>query len=535
MLARISGCLRRFFAFLRHHIAEALLPAVCVAAIVTLIHEHTHLFDSVDALVFTQIGNRASYQNLFDAKLAAGQPPNIKSPSATVISIDEDSYAGEYGEQTPLDRCQLLNHLHALYDAHPALLVIDIDLSPARWLRDAKQFESVPHCSAQPYVGQMSAECQAQCQTYLYETLKAPRSTTTLLMLPSGLEDVAEGKRSYQYKEWISSMEAAGVRLGEPSIIETLGLVLRISPKTDSIARLACMIMREKHPRWFCERSSEMEPAPWIDPRKYLNNISPLTISQFSEESKLTPNSLWGKAVFFGRAGDEDDMHLTPVGFVYGVEIHAASLLTLSDPLSEKHVLHFTADIFIALLFGIAIHICWRGYFHARFSGGDARQRLQAALYVLLLACIASALLLAAWKFSLYFFAHLGFWASPVQLAIGMLIEGGFTGVIAGAVHASLELTHEQSSRVNGLRDSMKRLDYDVMHLLNTVDDPDRGRARIKARMAKFEAEIAALETNKMVNTKVQYRKAAILLGGYRLLLIVLVAWCLATLFFPDA
>ena len=43
------------------------------------------------------------------------------------------------------------------------------------------------------------------------------------------------------------------------------------------------------------------------------------------------------KAVFFGAAFGEGDTFVTPLGELYGVEIHAAAFLSLLDPLSTNN------------------------------------------------------------------------------------------------------------------------------------------------------------------------------------------------------
>ena len=75
------------------------------------------------------------------------------------------------------------------------------------------------------------------------------------------------------------------------------------------------------------------------------------------------------KAVFFGAAFGEVDTFVTPLGDLYGVEIHAAAFLSLLDPLSaNNHLSEFLADIVFGFLFGFLIASCWEQYFKLRLS-----------------------------------------------------------------------------------------------------------------------------------------------------------------------
>ena len=253
VLDYVSKYFRRSTGFLWRHIAEALLPAICVAAIVTVLHENTPWLDPVDALVFTNISNSASYQKLLAEKSPGDEQRLLLERRATVISIDTDSYTADYGERVPLSRCQLKNHLDAIYGQQPALLVIDLDLSPAKWLQNVAQAEPGMDCSVQDPATKMNAACQARCETELYDLIKRPRPTKTVLMLPFGLTNLAEGRRSERYKNWTCSMDGAGVDIGQPLIRESMGIILRVAPAADALARLACMRMKEAK-SWFCEK-----------------------------------------------------------------------------------------------------------------------------------------------------------------------------------------------------------------------------------------------------------------------------------------
>ena len=119
-----------------------------------------------------------------------------------------------------------------------------------------------------------------------------------------------------------------------------------------------------------------------IDPRKYLSGVVPIAVGSGADlskgiELKLTADQPLGaaanpadfKAVFFGAAFGEGDTFVTPLGELYGVEIHAAAFLSLLDPLStNNHLSELLADIVFGFLFGFLIAYCWERYFKLRLS-----------------------------------------------------------------------------------------------------------------------------------------------------------------------
>jgi hypothetical protein len=190
--------------------------------------------------------------------------------------------------------------------------------------------------------------------------------------------------------------------------------------------------------------------AELIDPRKYLSGVVPVAVGSTADlsqriELKLmadqpsdaTANPANFKAVFFGAAFGEGDTFVTPLGELYGVEIHAAAFLSLLDPLStNNHLSELVADIVFGFLFGFLIAYCWEQYFKLRLSQ-DSDNRLSAPfwLMVLLVAVIIMAILLTF--VSLLLLARFGIWASPIPMAVGMLVESFVSGSVAEGIRTA--------------------------------------------------------------------------------------------------
>jgi hypothetical protein len=147
-----------------------------------------------------------------------------------------------------------------------------------------------------------------------------------------------------------------------------------------------------------------------------------------------TPGGAGFHAVFFGAAYGEGDTFVTPLGDLYGVEIHAASFLSFLDPLSaDNHLAELLADIVFGFVFGFVIAFFWEQYFRLRLSD-DSDRRLIAPVVLgglgIAVALVAFVLTIVSWLL----LARFGIWSSPIPMAIGMLIESFVSGSVAQGI-----------------------------------------------------------------------------------------------------
>ncbi|NJO13095.1 MAG: hypothetical protein HC872_06100 [Gammaproteobacteria bacterium] len=134
--------------------------------------------------------------------------------------------------------------------------------------------------------------------------------------------------------------------------------------------------------------------------------------------------------IFFGAGYGAGDVFLTPLGELYGVEVHAAAYL--SDGLSHNRLIDFVLDLFIAFSFGFVIASFWGKYFAHRFSY-DAYVRQSAPLSIILLILTVAAMVVAFVIASLFMLVYFGIWLSPIPLAIGMIIDSFVSGSVERA------------------------------------------------------------------------------------------------------
>ena len=388
---------------------------VAVTAIVTIGH-HFHGLDPVDTYAFLVISH------------FLGSPPaGETSRKVVVASIDPVAHERDYHERSPLDRCVLHRHLKTVYETEPrpSLVVVDLDLSPA------------------PVAG--ASEGESSCEEALYG-LVADRTrarTNTVLMDPFEAS-TEEGRQ--RAKLWKARMVDAGVRFGHALVPSDWGLAVRHHCDGRSLAVVA--YLAEPRPARSPRRSnclSEGHAKSFIDPRHYLAGIAVIPLASASFDARIAdamknippPKDDPRRVVFFGGGWGESDTYLTPVGELYGVEVHAAAYLSLDDPpRAVSHLASATLDLLIASVVGLVFSRCWRGYFAAAFARSRTRRECAVGYLVGLGALVGGfslGLAVGAW-----WLLSRGLWLSPIAIVVGMLIHA-FVESLQEAVAAARE------------------------------------------------------------------------------------------------
>ncbi|MGF6693326.1 TRAP-type C4-dicarboxylate transport system permease small subunit [Metapseudomonas resinovorans] len=424
--------LTHFFRHLLHHLPGALI----VSSLVAIGHLQFHLLDAVDGYAFITIGNLSAVSTSANRTL---------EPKVAVVRIDQQSHEQHYRERSPLNRCELMKDLGDIYNGRkpPKLVVIDLDLSPSPLLREARA--SLPTDSGQ--VGALAAGGnEAACEEALYRLLeRCEGHTRTVLMEPFDVRDPNAREETLKWKE---RMANATVAFGEASLPISFGLVTKVDCKADGLAAVAFQQYSPKQ-AVNCVGDEHSTQRFLINPRQYFTGL------RASDTADLPSRSPWIQdqpevkfrelayelpVVFFGGGYGEGDTYLTPLGTMYGVEVHAAAYMSLVEPASDfNHFLGFILELLLALTFGMFISWSWRKYFHLRFSE-ESTDRQSAPYLVVLLSFALLVLVVLATVVSLYLLGNSDYWLSPIPIAFGMFIESYFTG----AVHQAVEAGHTQ-------------------------------------------------------------------------------------------
>ena len=395
-----------------------------VAAVVHYFHHDLHLLDAVDGYAFLAIGN-----------LTAGsisQQPG-KDPRVAVILIDQKSNEDYYAGRSPLDRCQLTNDLTAIYKlpGPPKLLVIDLDLSPV-----------LPELEGD--AGAIARNQQAAlCDKRLLKLLMQRRATDTVLMAPFKMLnlDARDSIATWRYTLGNSVTFAQ-----TPTINIRFGLVNDIECKPDAIAATAYRRYSAKNgDKDNCLRHPASGEPLIINPGHYVSRLLPVSLSELptrhgpsENRTKPVADALRQPVIFLGTSFGDDDTFLTPLGTMYGVEVHAAAFTSLLYPTIVDDVLAFFLDVGIALASGGSIALTWHRYFKFRFSSSALERQLAPWLLLLLVAFQIGALILITGG-SYMMLRYCDIWLSPIPIAVGMLFESFFNSAVSSAVGEGYE------------------------------------------------------------------------------------------------
>ncbi len=437
--------------FAKNYFRSEWYAALLVVAVVTIVHDKFGWLDAIDGYAFVGIGHLSAI------RAEGGASP--EHARAAVVLIDQTTFESRYLERSPLSRCQLLKDLGLIYNQKPNkpdLIAIDLDISPAKWIASEKDSPTVRYLRGK--------KSEVSCEKELYLLIKNnAHQIPTVLMTPFPAATCDQIARVSEWQKW---MVEAGVRFGSAELPITYGLVIKEydDPNTfaDQARKLPAPTLQNENYSGDCiARGPAFDPRKssrkLIDPRQYRRGIDPVLLADpdsaepFAERlSRALAKQAKSHAVFFGAGYGEGDVYLSPLGEVYGVEVHAAAYL--SDRIEKREVLAFAIDVGIGFLFGLFIAICWHRYFAARFSE-DATRRQSAPLSVLTLVGGVVLMALGLGWLSLFVLRSWGIWLSPIPIAVGMLIDSFVSGSVEQAVH---QWGHDRQALIDRLEDACK-------------------------------------------------------------------------------
>lgn len=390
-----SSASRRFW-------CEAIKSAVFVASLVHLLHA-VHVPLEVPAF-----------------SLASNLAFHFSSPSRTVLSkLAIVQINGEYFDQgykgtSPLDRCVLHDDLQKIYQ-DPAIKVIAIDLDLSPTLRE----------------GEHEKECQRQLDALIDSENNAHR---TLLIDPFDMETHRE------YADWMQARQQKGITFGTALLDVEYGMVSHYTLPTSSdkyptspvslgerlAQRLcaepdyqrsnapACAALRQKESSAHVESDSESYPIIYNQLRRLHQQGQSISLP-LAERTALAGVEY----VLVGAGYSKDDEFLTPIGPLYGVQVHAA---IASEPRhTDLEWLGFGIDILLGTGFAWLLALLWNHYFDSKLNQGLGADL--AYLWLTGLGVIYLLLIFVLMTLSVILFSHWGLWISPVPMVIGMALD----------------------------------------------------------------------------------------------------------------
>jgi CHASE2 domain-containing sensor protein len=395
--------------------AHHLFVALFVASVVLLL-EHQRLLGWLDSAML-RISSSASVE----PETARTGPEADAVPH--VVTISNAMFEGAFRERSPLDRNVLAQMIEAVAARSPAVLAIDIDLSPG-------------------WPGEPDAQAQTRLDAVLDRIAAAGR---TRLVLATPLPSQSEGLIAARHA-WMQARCAARIGFGHIDLYRTQRVVLRFDPDSDLLG----IVARSADDRGLCEtvalgaeRSVFLSKAfdrAQVESIDAFAHQSPLNADYFAaldrartvlssvDDLKALP-VLAGRTVFLGGEYEGRDRFLTAFGEQPGVVVHAAIQYSAAHPVVAKHGLAFALDVLLGTLCGYIFQWSWRLHNRAaaalehrpRGAGRwarHARARLLLAGNLLLVAALVLALLqmsAAAFRSNL--------WINPGPMIIGVFVK----------------------------------------------------------------------------------------------------------------
>lgn len=398
---------------LLHHLSVALAFASLV-----FIFEHAGLLNWLDSLSLRVVSS-LHQQGAFGSEQQQSLPSD-----PVVVSVSPEMYEREFAQRSPLDRNKLAALIDGLAAARPAVIAIDLDLSPATPMKD---------------------DAQAVLDAALLRASDQGIRVVATTPVPVTTDALFDAKYA-----WMRALCEAGVGFGYPYVPMTQGVTLRMLPLPGSLASQAHVALESGNAAGAgspCAQAMAGPEASGFLSRDFpvAQAMLPGTTQQpirvevlsriFRTQHTLTATadvatlpSLAGRVVFLGGNFDPQDEFATVLGPTNGLAIHATAFASRETPTSNlQHTWAFVIDLLIGTLAGFAFHATWHRYNQAAAALARAqapfwRSYLAARGWMLGNLLVLSAFLLVVFAWSGWLLRH-DLWNNPGPMLLGVFIK----------------------------------------------------------------------------------------------------------------
>jgi hypothetical protein len=444
--------LGRFFSW---HTAHHLLMASVIASC-TLLFDRSGYLDWLDVITLRLAS--ADKNTIANVEGGVGQ-----TEIPATLLLDDHLYEDYFKQSSPLDRAKLSALLKTIIDKKPAMLAIDIDISPGAGniLGDNKGQLDLDDL--------LDSAAKDSCASNESPKREAGCKIVLTLPMPVLLEKVQQSQL-----EWMKARCAAGIQFATPTLLSLQGMILRQSTSNPSLGNVAAWWQHEEvysegakqkdieqtHPsyNYLCQKLAEYtsgkEFSIWLKFDSLLNadkDLVPLNLDYFTfpesrpkvvvENTKkeneqtlpfLSIPMISGHTIFFGGGFSKVDKFDTAIGTYDGVSIHAASYYSARHGLKNvSHGFAWGLDIGIGFLLGVVFQWLWAKY-------NAASELLQKTpltpVYIKTKKFMIEKIWLVANFVLLFLFLYIffhsagillskGLWLNPGPIAIGMFID----------------------------------------------------------------------------------------------------------------
>jgi len=342
---KLSRHITHQFHHLIHHFAVALVLASAV-----LILEHHGMLNWLDSLSLRTVGTL----HTIDAD------PNKLNPKDAPISllIGDDYFEGAFRQESPLDRRELTRLIGRILQERPAVLAIDLDLSPGP-------------------VGSPGNAGQNELDALLIHFARSEKQPIVLTIpFPVASNELFTVKHT-----WLLKMCNAGISLAYPHIVLSQGLVMRYAFRQPSLGIVAsgssgnvstnlCQnVLAGPDKSLFLSKAFAIESALTVDDLRaqrpisadYLRHASALQRVIQWKGLESTVKGLRDRPVFLGSQFDSRDEFLTPFGPLKGTVVHAATFFSERRPTyAVTHGVAVLLDLIFGVIAGFLFGAVWK-------------------------------------------------------------------------------------------------------------------------------------------------------------------------------
>jgi CHASE2 domain-containing sensor protein len=418
----IFGFIKKWM--LGHHLVVALILALGISVL-----------DSYGWL--NQIENDslrivAAMQEYLPTTSVMAKSGSLEDP--VVVAISPQLYEGLFTQTSPLNRDRLLELLEPIINEKPALVVIDLDLSPGvggnsrldELLRYSNQ-QSERLLLAAPFPVTYLPLIEAKYE-WMWSMCNPPKATPIRFAYP-GLP-IAKGMnlRYFQGRHTLAE-ESCRLLHGEncshstsrPAALSDDSPCALVSKGRNS-ATFLDSIANEKAPEH--SQSGHYRSQVHIDPTILRTTAANIVLL---EALPLNLPRLTNRIVFVGGAYDPADRFLTVAGYQPGVVIHAAAYKTMLAGTKEiPHSYGLLADIIFGILAGIGFHSSWERYNRSSLRFQMQRSSVSCWLVargwlLLNFVLLAGTVILLFWLSAFLMEKHM--WGNPGPVVIGVFIK----------------------------------------------------------------------------------------------------------------
>lgn len=349
---------------------------------------------------------------------AGGSKPNDSVPvgrSLWLVYIDQQDFEQRYEERRPLKRARLLEDLAAILRAKPAVLAIDLDLSPLA-LPSTDEEDSQQLLDTLLDNAPLPARQESPCPNP-FESQPGPGLTTKVIVIDP-LPASSEKLRDKKIKWWCDRR----VAFADSDIEYPMNLAMEYRCNPRGLAELAYLALHGKLPD-VCEK-------PDVRPISFGAYKQLTTERKASELAGLTLPP--GSVVFFGSRAGAADQAVTPIGLEHGVVVHTAKFASFDRPLNHSHSWSFVMDLVFASGFSMGIAWFLKRYEQAATEAGLGGRAHRTVLLSILVAAYAFAIGLALAVAMLAIASRFEIVTEPLLIALGLALDGF---VLAGWEH----------------------------------------------------------------------------------------------------